>query len=78
VEAKRSDGEPLATGEAIFNQICAACHGLDRQGNKAQNVPSLVGVEQRLKPADVLAVNFGRPAATFVAFPKRDVFMAGG
>lgn len=56
VEAKRAGGEPLATGEAIFSQICAACHGLDRQGNKAQNVPSLVGVEQRLKPADVLAL----------------------
>jgi quinoprotein glucose dehydrogenase len=56
VETKRQGTEPLATGEAIFNQICAACHGLDRQGNKAQNVPSLVGVEQRLKPADVLAL----------------------
>jgi len=30
------------------------------------------------QPADVLATNFGRPAATFDAFPKRDVFMAGG
>lgn len=30
------------------------------------------------QPADVLAVNFGRPAATFDAFPKRNVFMAGG
>lgn len=29
------------------------------------------------QPADVLAVNFGRPAATFDAFPKRNVFMAG-
>ncbi|MEI6239641.1 MAG: hypothetical protein WCR51_04580 [Planctomycetia bacterium] len=29
------------------------------------------------QPADVLAVNFGQPAATFDAFPKRDVFMAG-
>jgi len=29
------------------------------------------------QPADVLAVNFGRPAAAFDAFPKRDVFMAG-
>lgn len=56
VETKRRGVEPFATGEAIFNQICAACHGLDRQGNKAQNVPSLVGVEQRLKPADVLAL----------------------
>ena len=30
------------------------------------------------QPADVLAVNFGKPAAMFDAFPKRDVFMAGG
>lgn len=29
------------------------------------------------QPADVLAVNFGRPAATFAAFPKHDVFISG-
>ena len=28
------------------------------------------------QPADVLAVNFGKPAATFDLFPKRDVFIA--
>jgi quinoprotein glucose dehydrogenase len=56
VETKRKGAEPLASGEAIFTQICAACHGVDRQGNKAQNVPSLVGVEQRLKKPDVLAL----------------------
>ncbi len=56
VETKSKGGEPLATGEAIFMQICAACHGLDRMGNKAQNVPPLLGVEQRLKKPDVLAL----------------------
>ncbi len=56
VETRRAGAEPLATGEAIFLQICAACHGVDRKGNAAQNVPSLVGVEQRLKKADVLAL----------------------
>ena len=56
VETKSKGGEPLATGEAIFTQICAACHGLDRIGNKAQNVPPLLGVEQRLKKPDVLAL----------------------
>jgi oxalate decarboxylase len=30
------------------------------------------------QPADVLEVNFGRPAGSFDGFPKRDVFMAGG
>lgn len=56
VETKRTGGEPLASGEAIFTQICAACHGIDRKGNAAQNVPSLVGVEQKLKKPDVLAL----------------------
>ena len=56
VETKSKGGEPLATGEAIFTQICAACHGLDRLGNKAQNVPPLLGVEQRLKKPDVLTL----------------------
>jgi len=56
VETKRTGGEPLASGEAIFMQICAVCHGMDRKGNLAQNVPTLVGVEQKLKKADVLAL----------------------
>lgn len=56
VETKKPGGEPLASGEAIFTQICAACHGIDRKGNAAQNVPSLLGVEQKLKKADVLAL----------------------
>jgi quinoprotein glucose dehydrogenase len=56
VETRRNGDTPLSSGEAIFNQICAACHGQDRKGNAAQNVPSLVGVEQRLKKPDVLAL----------------------
>jgi len=58
VETKPAGGgaEPLASGEAIYMQICAACHGIDRKGNAAQNVPSLIGLEQRLKVADILAL----------------------
>ena len=56
VETKSRAGEPLTTGKAIFTQICAACHGIDRMGNKTQNVPSLIGVEGRLKKPDVLAL----------------------
>lgn len=29
-------------------------------------------------PAEVLAKNFGKPAATFAAFPKREIYMAKG
>ena len=56
VDAQRRGGEPVSSGEAIYRQICAACHGVDRQGNKAQNVPSLVEVAQRLKAPDIAAL----------------------
>ncbi len=42
-----------ASGRALYTQICAACHGLDRAGNAAQNVPTLVGIGQKLKPGDI-------------------------
>ena len=80
VESQRRGSEPLATGEALFNQICAACHGIDRRGNTAQNVPSLVGVEQRLKPADVLALfKTGKgvmPAFDFLTENQRQLVVA--
>ncbi len=56
VPTKHQGDAPLSSGDAIFTQICAACHGMDRKGNVAQNVPTLIGVEQRLKPADVLTL----------------------
>ena len=75
VETRQTGGTPLSSGEAIFNQICAACHGLDRNGNKAQNVPSLVGVAQRLKKPDVLALlKTGKgvmPSFDFLSEPQR-------
>jgi len=45
---------PPASGQQLFAQICAACHGPDRRGNAAQNVPSLLGVAQKLKREDIL------------------------
>jgi quinoprotein glucose dehydrogenase len=37
-----------ARGGQLFNQICAPCHGMDRRGNAAQNVPTLIDVGTRL------------------------------
>jgi quinoprotein glucose dehydrogenase len=44
------------SGAALYAQLCVACHGVNREGNAAQNIPSLAGVAQKLKPADVLAL----------------------
>jgi len=54
VPTKSEGAGPPATGEAIFAQVCAACHGVNRLGNPAQNVPSVVDVAKRLKKPDVL------------------------
>jgi quinoprotein glucose dehydrogenase len=43
-----------AVGGALYTQLCAACHGTDRRGNAAQNVPSLVDVKQRLQKSEVV------------------------
>jgi quinoprotein glucose dehydrogenase len=54
VETRRKEGESAASGAALYQQICAVCHGSERQGNPGQNVPSLVGVEKRLQVEDLL------------------------
>lgn len=51
----KQDSAP-ASGAAIFTQICAVCHGVNGEGNVAQNVPSLADIEARLKKTDVLAL----------------------
>jgi len=73
VPAKANAG--ATTGEALYTQLCAACHGVDRKGNPAQNVPNLTDVAQRLKKPDVLTLlQTGRnvmPAFAFLTETQR-------
>ena len=58
-----------ASGQQLFTRICVACHGIDRRGNAAQNIPSLVGVEKKLKREDILSLlETGRGVMPSVAF----------
>jgi quinoprotein glucose dehydrogenase len=50
-----ADGLP-ASGSQIFVQVCAACHGVGRKGNPAQNVPSLVDPAKPLTREHVLNI----------------------
>jgi quinoprotein glucose dehydrogenase len=45
-----------ASGKQLFTQICASCHGIDRQGNAAQNVPSLIERAKKLTRDDIVRV----------------------
>src|SRR5262249_37171931 len=53
VETKR-EGTGAANGPELFTQICAACHGLNREGNPLQSIPTLVGVEKKMKAEDIV------------------------
>jgi len=48
----RSD-DAAALGEELYRRHCTSCHGLDRGGNRQQNVPTLVGLRERSTKAAV-------------------------
>lgn len=41
---------------ALYTQFCMGCHGLNREGNAAQNIPTLAGLAPRLKDTDIVAL----------------------
>jgi quinoprotein glucose dehydrogenase len=65
--------EGASSGAAIYAQLCAACHGVDRKGNPAQNVPDLSKPAERLKKEDVVALlGAGRGVMPSFAFLTDD------
>jgi len=42
--------------KALYAQLCMSCHGQNREGNAAANIPTLAGIGARLKPADIAAI----------------------
>ncbi len=49
-------GGATSLGQQVYLQNCTGCHGADRQGNKAGNIPSLVDVKQRLTREQTIEV----------------------
>ncbi len=43
-------------GRILYTQLCMSCHGPDRLGNPAGNIPSLVGLSQRTNRDDVATI----------------------
>jgi quinoprotein glucose dehydrogenase len=44
------------SAQQLYTQICASCHGVDRRGNAAQNVPSLLERAKKLTHDDIVRV----------------------
>jgi quinoprotein glucose dehydrogenase len=76
VETKARDGVPAGGGEAIYGQMCAACHGLNRSGDPARAFPSLEKIAQKLKKTEITQLlGTGRgmmPAFAFLSATQKD------
>jgi quinoprotein glucose dehydrogenase len=69
VETKPKDGPILSSGEQIYAQICAACHGVNRSGDPARAFPSLEKIAEKLKKPDIVQLlDTGRGMMPSVAF----------
>jgi quinoprotein glucose dehydrogenase len=75
VETRSKGDAPLSSGKQIYNQICAACHGLNRQGDPARAYPTLVNIGQKLKKPEILQLlESGRgnmPSVAFLSEPQK-------
>ena len=49
-------GGATSLGQQVFLQNCTGCHGADRKGNAAANIPSLLEIKQRLTREQILEV----------------------
>ena len=49
-------GGATSLGQQVFMQNCIGCHGADRAGNKAANIPSLLELDKRLTRDQALEV----------------------
>ena len=76
VETKRKEGAQLSSAQQIYSQICAACHGVSREGDPARAFPTLANIGQKLKkPQIVELLKTGRgtmPSFAFLSDEQRD------
>jgi len=76
VEVNQKGGPELSSGQQIYQQICAACHGLNRSGDPARAFPSLVDIQKKLKKADILKLlETGKgtmPSFAFLSIAQRE------
>jgi len=73
-------GGAITLGQQVFLQNCTGCHGADRKGNPAANIPSLIDINQRLTRAQIMEViTKGRavmPAWGFLAEGQREAVVS--
>lgn len=79
VPTKQSDGSVLALGEKQYRVQCAACHGMDRNGNATGGFPALQEISKKLtreKVMQVITKGSGRmPAFDHLSEERREAIV---
>ena len=76
VPTKAKEGATLSSAHQIYNQICAACHGVNREGDPTRAFPTLANIGQKLKKPEIVELlKTGRgvmPSFAFLSEEQRD------
>ena len=76
VETEPEGGPPLSSGQRIYGQICAVCHGQNRSGDPARAFPSLEKTAAKFKKPDIIQLlNSGRgmmPSFAFLSAEQKE------
>lgn len=76
VPTQAKDGNGLTSGQQLYSQICAACHGVNREGDPARAYPNLAKIGEKLKKPEIVELlRTGRgimPAFTFLSQSQRE------
>ena len=76
IPTKAKEGAQLSSAHQIYNQICAACHGISREGDPARAFPTLANIGQKLKKPDIVELlKTGKgvmPSFAFLSDEQRD------
>jgi len=80
IEIEPVEGRGLASsGRKVYNQLCAACHGADREGDPQQVYPKLVSIEKRMSRQETVnLVETGKgvmPSFGFLSSHEKEVLL---
>jgi len=78
ISPERKSGQtPL--GQKLYNQLCAACHGADREGDPQQVYPNLTGIDKRMSKQQVTKLIEGgkgvMPSFGFLSSAEKEVLV---
>lgn len=76
VKTKPKETHATSSGQHLYSQVCAGCHGIGGQGDPTRAIPPLGDLRQKFKASDIVQLlDTGRgvmPAFTFLSASQKE------